>query len=187
VAPAPSYVRLYCVSLPGLVVLSWFLDSPLRTERILQRIVWAAVLVVGIVRPVIAQVRWRACLELPTGRTAFFDPALYEKCRWLSERTRPSEYFFGDPFLCFTLGLRNPARVPFVRPTDYTRPEEVEDVVRILEKRQVHFVNWYNGVDASGPSGDHLAPLRLCLSAHYHVAKTFSNFDQVWERQEAER
>ena len=182
VAPSPSYVRLYCVSLPGLVILSWFLDSPLRAERILQRIVWAAVLVVGIVRPVIAQVRWRACLELPTGRTAFFDPALYEKCRWLSERTRPSEYFFGDPFLCFTLGLRNPARVPFVRPTDYTRPGEVEDVVRILEERQVRFVNWYNGVDASGPSGDHLAPLRLCLAAHYHVAKTFSNFDQIWER-----
>jgi len=182
VAPSPSYVRIYCVSLPGLVLLSWFLDSPLRAERVLQRIVWAAVLVVGTVRPVIAQVRWRACLELPTGRTAFFEPALYEKCRWLSERTRPSEYFFGDPFLCFTLGLRNPARVPFVRPTDYTRPEEVDELVQALEQRQVRFVNWYNGVDASGPSGDHLAPLRLCLATHYHVAKTFSNFDQIWER-----
>jgi hypothetical protein len=181
-APAPSYVRIYCVSLPGLILLSWFLDSPLRAERILQRIVWAAVLVVGTVRPVIAQVRWRACLELPTGRTAFFEPALYEKCRWLSERTRPSEYFFGDPFLCFTLELRNPARVPFVRPTDYTRPEEVDEVVQALEQRQVRFVNWYNGVDASGLSGDHLAPLRFCLATHYHVAKTFSNFDQIWER-----
>jgi len=182
VAPSPSYVRIYGVSLPGLILLSWFLDSSHRTERILQRIVWAAVLVVGIVRTVIAQVRWRACLELPTGRTAFFEPELYEKCKWLSERTRPSEYFFGDPFLCFTLGLRNPARVPFVRPTDYTRPEEVDDVVQALEQRQVRFVNWYNGVDASSTSGDHLAPLRHCLATHYHVAKTFSNLDQIWER-----
>jgi len=182
VAPSPSYVRLYCVSLPGLILLSWFLNSPGKSERILRRIVWAAVVVVGIVRPVIAQVRWRGCLDLPTGRTAFFEPALYEKCRWLSERTRPSQYFFGDPFLCFTLGLRNPARVPFVRPTDYTRPEEVDDVVRALEQRQVRFVNWYNGVDAPSRSGDHLAPLRLCLATHYHLAETFSNLDQIWER-----
>ena len=182
VATSPSYVRIFSVSLPGLILLSWFLDSPLRMERMFHRFVWAAVLVVGIVRPVISQFRWRACLELPTGRAAFFEPALYEKCRWLSERTRPSEYFFGDPFLCFTLGLRNPARVPFVRPTDYTRPEDVDDVIQALEKHEVRFVNWYNGVDASGRSGDHLGPLRLYLATHYRVAKTFVNSDQMWER-----
>ena len=182
VAPSPSYVRLYCVSLPGLIILSWFLDSPFKAERALQRAAWTAALALGLVRPAIAQMRSRTCLDLPTGRTAFLDPALSEKCRWLSERTRPSEYFFGDPFLCFALRLRDPARVSFVRPTDYTRPEEVHDLVQVLEERRVRFVNWYNGLDSSDLPGDHLAPLRLYLDAHYHVAKTFANLDQIWER-----
>jgi hypothetical protein len=182
VAPSPAYVRLYCVSLPGLVVLSWFLDLPFRAERFLRRSAWAAVLVLGLVKPVIAQVRWRACLSLPTGRTAFLSPAQYEKCRWLSARTQPFEYFFGDSFLCFALRLRNPARVPFVTPTDFTRPEEVQELLQVLEKHRVRFVCWYNGLEPSGLQGDHLDPLRLYLSTYYHVAKTFSNFDQIWER-----
>ena len=182
VATSPSYVRLYCVSLPGIILLSWFLDSPFRAEKVLRFGAWTAVLVLGIARPGVTQVRWRACLNLPTGRTAFFDPALYEKCRWLSERTRPSEYFFGDPFLCFALRLRNPARVPFVRPTEYTRPEEVHQLVQVLQEHRVRFVNCYNGLDASDLPGDHLSPLRLYLSAHYHLAKTFANLDQIWER-----
>jgi len=33
----------------------------------------------------------------------------------------------------------------------------------------------------SGP-GDHLGPLRAYLHAHYHVVKTFSDWDQIWER-----
>jgi len=43
-------------------------------------------------------------------------------------------------------------------------------------------VNWYHGLEATGLPGDHLAPLRVDLAAHYHVAKTFSNLDQIWER-----
>jgi hypothetical protein len=31
------------------------------------------------------------------------------------------------------------------------------------------------------PAGDHLGPLRLYLRQHYHVAKTFSNGDAIWE------
>ena len=185
VATSPSYVRLYCVSLPGIILLSWFLDSPFRAEKVLRSGAWTAVLVLGIVRPVVAQARWRGCLNLPTGRSAFFDRALYEKCRWLSKRTRPSEYFFGDPFLCFSLKLRNPARLSFIRPTDYTRPEEVQNLVQVLEERRARFVNWYNGLDPSGLPSDHLSPLRLYLSAHYYVAKTFSNLDQIWERNDS--
>lgn len=55
----------------------------------------------------------------------------------VAQRTRPGEYFFGDHQIAFTLRLRNAARVAFLPPTDYTRPEEVEDAIEALQKFQV--------------------------------------------------
>jgi hypothetical protein len=56
-----------------------------------------------------------------------------------------------------------------------------------LEKHQVRFVSWYRGLEGQGragrhPEGNHLAPIRLYLHEHYHVAQTFANGDQIWER-----
>jgi hypothetical protein len=89
--------------------------------------------------------------------------------------------------MSFDLLLRNVSRVPFLRPTDYTRPEEVQDAMQALEKYQVRFVSWYIGLEgekraARHPEGNHLAPIRLYLHEHYHVAQTFANGDQIWER-----
>ncbi len=187
VALAPAYSRLYVASLPALVLLVWFLKPAFKTEKILLRTAWATALALAIARPIVTQTRWKAILSLPTGRTAFFEPVLYEKCKWVSARTRPSDYFFGDHLIAFTLRLQNVGRVPFLRPTDYTRPEEVQDAVQALEKHQVRFVSWYSGLDHEAeavlhPAGDHLGPMRSYLHAHYHVAEVFSNGDQIWER-----
>jgi hypothetical protein len=187
VSLAPAYTRLYVVSLPALVLLVWFLKPAFKVETILLRAAWATVLALAIARPIVAQTRWKAVLSLPTGRTAFFEPVLYEKCKWVSERTQPSDYFFGDQLVAFALRLRYVGRVPFLRPTDYTRPEEVQDAVQALEKHQVRFVSWYSGLDHEAeavlhPAGDHLGPVRSYLREHYHVAEVFSNGDQIWER-----
>jgi hypothetical protein len=182
-ASAPAYNRLYTVSLPGIILLVWLTNAFVPAKRILSPILWTAVVVLTILKPIVTQTRWKAYLNLPTGRTAFFQPVAYEKAKWVAERTQPSEYFFGDQLLCFALGLRNPARVPFLTPTDYTRPEEVRDVVQALEAHQVRFVSWYAGLDVPvDNAGNHLAPLYLYLHDHYHVGKTFLNGDKIWER-----
>lgn len=187
VASAPAYSRLYAVSPPALVILVWFLASTPKLSRLWLRLAWLTVFIMLIARPLMMQIRWKAYLDLPTGRTAFYDPLLHEKCKWMSERTHPSDYFFGDHLLSFALQLRNAGRVPFLRPTDYSRPEEVADAIQGLEKFHVRFVSWYIGLDyekdaARHPEGNHLAPIRLYLREHYHLAQTFSNGDQMWER-----
>ena len=187
VASAPAYSRLYVVSPAALILLVWFLDSSRKFERAALRVLWLTVLAMAVARPLVTQIRWKAYLDLPTGRTAFFEPVLYEKCKWMAERTRPSDYFFGDHMISFVLRLRNVGRVPFLRPTDYTRPEEVQNAIEELEKFHVQFVSWYAGLDyerdaARHPEGNHLAPIRLYLREHYHVAKIFANGDQIWER-----
>lgn len=183
IASAPAWNRLYTVSLPALIMLVWFLNSSSKVEQVFLRMLWALVLLLAVARPIVTQTRWRASLDLPTGRTAFFDPGLYEETKWMVERTHPSEYFFGDQLLCFDLRLRNPSRVAYVTPYDFTRPGEVLGVVQGLEMHKVQFVSWYPGLDiVVDPAGNHLAPLRGYLESKYHVAARFANGHTMWER-----
>lgn len=184
VALAATYSRLFTVSVPALILVVWFLKSFFKVERVFRVTLWATVFVLAIARPAITQTRWNAFLDLPTGRMAFSDPLLYEKSMWVSQRTKPGDYFLDDPQICFALRLRDPSRVPFLRPTDYTRPEEVQDAIQALERHRVQFVGWYVDLDNGiiDPAGDHLGPLRSYLSAHYHVAKRLANGDKIWER-----
>jgi hypothetical protein len=185
VVHSAGFMRMHTISLPALILLAWFLKVPFKTERVLLRGLWAMTLVLVVARPVIAQTRWNEFLDLPTGRTAFADyPVLYYKCKWVSERTHPGDYFLDDPQICFALRLRDPSRVPFLRPTEYTRPEEVRDAVQALARLHVRFVGWYASLEneITDPTGDHLGPLRVYLREHYHVAQKFSNGDEIWER-----
>lgn len=183
VVTAPVYWRLYSISGPALILFTWFLTRCGRVGQMSLRAICALTVVLAIAKPLATQMRWNRNVDLPTGRTAFFRPASYEKFMWVSEHANPSDYLFGDPLLCFGLNLRNPARVPFVRPNDYTRPEQVEEVVQSLDTYHVRFVNWYHGLDVpANPNGDHLLLLRTYLHDHYHIAKTFQNRDEIWER-----
>ncbi len=183
VASAPAYNRLYSVSLPGIVLFVWLTWAFVPVKRILLPVLWAAVVVLTILKPLVTQMRWKEYLDLPTGHTAFFQPQAYEEAKWVAERTQPSDYFFGDSVFCFALELRNPARISFLTPTDFTRPEEVRDLVQALQEHQVRFVSWYAGLDASvNNAGSHLAPLSSYLHDHYRVGTTFSNGDKIWER-----
>jgi Dolichyl-phosphate-mannose-protein mannosyltransferase len=183
VASAATYNRLYTVSLPALILLVWFLDAPLRIERMLLRGLWVTALILIVAKPTITQTRWHATLELPTGRTAFFKQAAYEKTEWLLERVHRGDYFFGDQLMGFALDLRNPGPVAFITPTGYTRPEEVNALVQGFERHHVQYVSCYGGLwDNPERSGNPLGPLWKELQEHYRVAATFANGDTVWER-----
>jgi hypothetical protein len=184
VVPAAGFMRMHTISLPALILVAWFLKASFKTERVLLRGLWATVVVLAIARPLIVQTRWNGFLDLPTGRTAFADyPVLYEKIKWVSERTRPGDYFLDDPQICFALRLRDPGRVPFLRPTDYTTQEQVQETVQALARLHVRFVGWYASLEdeIADPAGDHLGPLRTYLQGHYHVARRFSNGDEIWQ------
>jgi hypothetical protein len=181
IASSPAYNRMCTISIPAFIVLGWLAGFPGKLESLVSRGLMIAALLMMLLKPTITQTRWEASLTLPAGRVAFSSPAEFQKLSWLSERTRPSDYFFGDQLACFLLHLRNPARVPFLRPTDCTRPEEVDDLVQALEAHRVRFVSLYPGLDIAGP-GNHLAPLLVYLHDHYHVVQTFINGDRIWER-----
>ena len=186
VAPAPSYFRLCVVSLPALILFVWLLTLPGGTERILSWLAWGLALLMAVVDVQQVQRHTTASIDLPSGRTAFLQPALYEQYQWLGDHTRPSEFFFeaGWANTYVALGLQNPAPVPYVTASAYTRPAQVKAVVEGLEAHQVPLVLWPLDLDIrrDAADADSLAPLRAELHSRYRVIKTFASGDQVWQR-----
>ncbi len=192
IAPGPSLLRLRIVALPpALIVLVWFLRSPQMVSKVLRASLWlgATVLIVG--RPLAWQMRSIHCLDLPSGPICVRSADSRDELQWLAGRTRPSDYFFdfgweADSYVL--LQLRNPTKMPFLTPTDFTRPEQVRGVVEALEEHHVRYVlcpaNFDYEVIAYSlpPSVNHLCPFLEYLRTHYHVVKTFEDSDQVWER-----
>jgi hypothetical protein len=183
IAAAPAYNRLCAVSAPAFILMGWFTGSSTSVARLIPRLLWMLAIGLLVARPIVTQARPRSILDLPTGRTAFFEPVVYDKIKWVSEHTRPSDYFFGDQLVCFTLRLKNPGRIPFLRPTDYTRPEEVTDLIRGLQAHQVKYVGWYHGLDIPlDTPGNNLAAIVAYLQVRYQVVQSFSNQDTILER-----
>lgn len=188
VAPAATQERLTTVSLPALILLVWFAKWSGKLERVVLLLLWVLALGLVAMETRSTQTHSYETLDLPAGRIAFFHPSDVEVFRWFLAHARPSDFLFGDhPGTNFGLRLRNPAQVDFdwVTETDYTRPEQVQNVVETLEAKQVRWVEWVAETEPSGQPGDHLGPLRSYLHTHYHVAKSFYDGEvQVLERNE---
>jgi hypothetical protein len=189
VAPAPSYYRLCVVSLPALILFVWLLTLPKRPEQALACLVWILVPLMAAVDTLHVQRHASGYIDLPSGRTAFLQPIFYERFKWLSQQTRPADFFLEASWAntYVALGLRNPAPVPFVTSCDYTRPEQARAVLEALEARRVRLVLWSLDLDIpqnDSGAGDHLGPLHADLRSRYHVIKSFADGDQVWERNE---
>jgi hypothetical protein len=190
VVRAPAYSRLCSVSIPALILLVWLAGLLSRTPRAVLAVACAfTIAFLWIVEPMAQQLRRYVYLDTPSGRLAYAEPIVCEKHRLLLSRTHPGDYFFEAAWgiSYFLLGLRDPARVPFVTTSDYTRPEEVSEVIESLEGHRVQFVLWHADLDmtAGNPSsGDHLGPLRRYLREHYRVVKTFDDLEQLWQREQ---
>ena len=119
---------------------------------------------------------------------AFSDTSRLEVFQWVLAHTAPGDFIFdnaGTQAFAFLAGLRSPGPTLFLTTSDYTRPEQVRQLVEGLEKHQVRFILWEASFDVpsdSGVPGDHQGPLRSYLHTHYRVIKTFPGLIQVWER-----
>jgi hypothetical protein len=183
VAPSPGFYRLCSVSIPAFIILVWFARCPGKLERTLRVLLWAVGMVLLIAEPVMRQSHWRAQLDLPTGRTAYLDASSYDEFRWVWEHARPSDYLYGDTLMCFALGLGDPAQVPYVTASAYTRPDQVQTIIEGLERHRVRFVTWNPGLSLHSPGKeDNLDPLRAYLRGHYHLAGVFRTSDEILER-----
>jgi hypothetical protein len=187
IANSPVWFRLISVAPPALILYAWLTRGPAKHLRALTRVAWAGGLLALVCQPVIAQTGWKGYIDSPTGRAALLDSTRYEKFRWILNHTHPDDFFFqaDDCDEYFLLGLQNPAKVSFVTDSIYTRPEQVQNAVEMLDKHQVRFVMWSAWLDvprSPGADGSADNPLRAYLHAHYHPVKGFDDqFEEAWE------
>jgi hypothetical protein len=184
VATMPSIKRLTAASPPALLILTWLLSSSRRVRTAI--ILGAAYMGIAVVHIVLVQVRPEKLVDLPSGPAAIPNKVTYyEMYRWMAENTRPGQWFYGLPPLILPFELRNPTPIEQLGGAEFSRPEQVAEVVDGLEKKKVPMmILWPRiyipGVGENVP--DHLQLFRDYLFRHYRKTKSFPDGYEVWER-----
>jgi hypothetical protein len=187
IASAPNWLRVASSALPALILLVWFLDAPGKLNRLARWALWGVSIGTGIATPMITQLSAQGPLQTPTGRVATVDTDRYEKYQWLLHHSFPHQYVLdagnGDAY--FLLELQDPAPVPFLTLSAYTRPEQVRATLSTLSRERVDYIIWPVELDAP-PTGnrgsDPLGPLRAYMRKNYSVIRIFNDGTQVWQR-----
>lgn len=179
VASGPSYHRLCMIAPPAIIASVWLFSGARSIDRMMRGLLWSIAIMLFLFLSVHQQFVPRGYLDLPTGRTAFIDPNVYEMNRWLAQHTQAGDQFFSLTQVSFPLALENPTQVDFITATGMTPPEQVEAVVQSLEKRPAKYI-FLSRFRAPPGTEDNLQEFRLFVLAHYHLAKAFPAGD-FWE------
>jgi hypothetical protein len=174
----PTGIRLYQISPPALIVLCWVLMQS-KFGTVLAKVMFGGLLVLAVLLPLRTQTVWSSVIESPTGNIAFLSPETFERYQWVASNTKPGDYIFeaNHPDVYFPFMLRNPTRMYYVRPNRFTRPEQVDDVVRSLEEKKPELILWnaeWSAADGSRAPNDPLGPLYDYLVANYERTRDFA-------------
>jgi hypothetical protein len=181
VMAAATYLRLCVVAPPAVILCVWYFSGTTRPYRLVRFALWIASVGLILYLPINRQLHSRYYLDLPIGRTAFLEPAQYEKMRWFAQHTHAGETLFDDPMTSFALSLPSPAQIDYATLGEFTRPEQVAELVSALSSHQTEHVFLYRELYENVHGVDNLGPLRQYLTANYQVISApFPG--QVWER-----
>jgi hypothetical protein len=184
VAPGLSIRRISTVSPPAILLLTWLLS---RWGRVGAAVFLGAIsTAVALAQIGVTQLEPHRILDLPVGRVAIPHSAdYYDIYRWMSENTRPGQWYFGLPPLALGLELRNPTPMAEISTGEYTRPEQVDAIMRGIESAKVPVIvlrpEMYSP-NLQNRLADHLQPFRDYLYLHYRKTKSFPSGDEIWER-----
>jgi hypothetical protein len=191
VAMSPNWLRIYAVSMPGIIVAFWLgvrkSDRATAARRYALPLICAGVACLAAVQLVSRHRRAYVTLELPGGTVAVPAPQS-EEIDWIATHTKPGEFFFQAawPGLYIPLALRNPLFLDAAGTNEQTRPEDVDLAIRQLDQKEVRYILWSQRLDSiplGHPEQDHLGPLRGYLRERYTLIKTFAGTpDEVWRR-----
>jgi hypothetical protein len=181
-----NWLRVYAVSMPAIVLATFWLERIERPGRYTIKLVWATAIVLGFLQTSSKFHRQYLVANLPAGRAAISAVA-NEKFTWIVQRTRPEEFFFEalQPTMYFALGLRSPVFAEGMTELPQTRPEFVERAIRELDSKPARYVLWSHYLNDPGNNRDavdRLSPFRAYLNDHYRRVHVFSDQDEMWER-----
>ena len=186
VAINPNWLRIYAISMPGIVLAICLIERVRRARRFAVGVLIAATVCLAAAQLWTRYRRPYVVAELPAGRAAV-PTAQFEEIDWITRHTRPGEFFFQAawPGLYVPLGLRNPVFLDALGTNEQSRPEYVELAIQQMDERQVRYVLWSKRLDhekGDPPPEDHLEPFRAYLRDRYERVKVFALTDELWQR-----
>lgn len=180
IAQSPSSLRLYCVSMPGVILALWLLARmPGRWPAYAMRLLWIGLIAAAAYQIAARQLRPLAVAPLPGGAVAGA-PLAVEKLTWFARHTAPGQFVFQAawPGIYLPLALRNPVFLDNLDTGHAIRPDYVELSARQLQAQQVQYVLWSPALESPlYPFGE----FRRLLGDRYRRIWTFSDQDQIWQ------
>lgn len=180
-----NWLRLYAVSMPGIILLLWVISQWEKVQRYAVALIWIAVAGLAIHQTRARHSRDLVTTTLPGGRIVV-PPQRNEELQWIALRTKPGQFLFeaGGPTLYLPLQLFNPVFLDEVHTNNEATPEYVELAIQELEAKKVPLVLWVSRLnDAEDPrAGEAIALFRNFLQERYDRSRVFSNGDEIWAR-----
>jgi hypothetical protein len=182
-----NWLRLFAVSMPGIILLIWMVGRTEKIQRHTVVIVWILISAVASRQILSRYTGPSVTMETPGGKTAV-SPGTHDKLESIMCYAKPGQLFFqaAGPSLYLPLQLRNPLSMDAVETNQQTRPEQIEQAVRQLEAKKVPFVLWSPRLDAADQfdrsTEEAIRPLRDYLHQRYARVEVFSDQDELWER-----
>jgi hypothetical protein len=182
-----SWIRLYIVSMPAIVVCMWAVAHTKKVRPFIVSVLWILIAILATRQTMSRHRHANTIVDLPAGTTALSE-LWAEKFVWITEHTHPGDLFLEAQRInaYLPLQLHSPIFADGLLSTEVTRPEYVELAVRQVEQKRVHYILWSPQLSATvkGNSEDqnNLGPFRSYLSTHYTRVHIFSNEDEIWER-----
>jgi hypothetical protein len=184
VAANPSWVRLFGVSMPAVILFVSSLGRASKRRHLFHAAAWSGVFALSCIFLRSTYRHHTIFMDLPGGRVAT-NSLNREKLSWLAQHEPAGGALFAanGPNLYLPLGLHNPIFWDGSLQRQNAR-EDVERAVDELETRRVARVLWTERLDElkSEQQVGNLAALRSYLHDRYRLERTFADGDEVWER-----
>ncbi len=189
VARSLNWLRLYAISIPGIILLVWLIDRTPKIRRFTMALLWIGIIGLAAHQTISGHVSQSLKADLPGGRAAT-SPQTYEKLHWIAQRTKPGDFFFqaGWPGMYLPLQLRNPLYLDTLGMVRASRPQDTDQVIQQLNENHVQFILWTANLDLNcSPDRrceDYLTPFRDYLRSTYVRTRVFPDGDALWQRTE---
>jgi hypothetical protein len=174
---APSAPRFNCAAAFAYIVCVAMIQTRLKPNLLSGAL--AAFCVIAIAEFAIAVGRPTFVVDGPRGLFAVFNQSDRDYMESVIDVAKPGDQLFGDPATNFLLGLPNPSKLAWIEPDEYTRPEQVVQLVADMAQQHTRMVLWSEDLNQYSGVGDNLQPLRDFLKSRYHPGKRFDDGSEI--------
>jgi hypothetical protein len=181
-----NWLRVFAVSLPGIVLTVWAVGRLQIRRRALLVTASIALACVAVHQIEVKRASSGVRGELPGGRFAT-TPKAYEKLRWLATQTQRGEFFLqaGWPGVYIPLQVRSPLYMPSLTRFDGVLDKDIEPAIQQMKARRVRYVLWTSTLDegcAFHSCTDQLSIFRTYLKSSYRRVRGFDDGDVLWQK-----